>query len=293
MKKDNIRFIIVTGMSGAGKSSALNHLEDVGFFCVDNLPVQLVEKFADLSYDIKDTKTEPRNVAVGVDIRSGAMLAELNQVFQNMREKHQKYEILFLDASDEVIIKRFKETRRTHPASAVLRVDEAIAMERKEMEFLRRQADFIVDTSLLFTKDLKNELDRIFIKDIRSKNMFINIMSFGFKHGIPLEADLVFDVRFMPNPYYVPALKPRTGNEKPVRDYVMSSTISTEFVDKLVDMMKFLIPHYVAEGRPQLVIAIGCTGGQHRSVTTANCLYEALASDDEYGIKIYHRDIGK
>jgi UPF0042 nucleotide-binding protein len=292
MKKDNIRFIIVTGMSGAGKSSALNHLEDIGFFCVDNLPVQLVEKFADLSYDVKDTKTEPRNVAVDVDIRSGALLEELNQVFQNMRKKHQKFEILFLDASDDVIIKRFKETRRTHPASARLRMDEAIAKERKELEFLRRQADFIVDTSMMYTKDLKNELDRIFIKDIRSKNMFINIMSFGFKHGIPLEADLVFDVRFMPNPYYVPALKPRTGNEKPVRDYVMSSSVSTEFVDKLVDMMKFLIPLYIEEGKLSLTIGIGCTGGKHRSVTMAHKLSDTL-KELGYKVNTVCRDVDK
>lgn len=288
--KENVRFVIITGMSGAGKSTVLRLLEDAGYFCVDNLPIALIEKFAELSFNA--TK-EVKNVALSVDIRSGEALSELQDVLEGLRQRNEKYEILFLNASDETLIKRFKETRRAHPIASQGRVDEGIRAERKALEFLRRQADYIIDTSFLITRDLKAEIDKIFIQNTKYKNLFINIMSFGFKYGMPAEADLVFDVRFMPNPFYIPALKPRTGNEKAVRDYVMSSPVSTEFLDKLIDMIEFLIPNYVIEGKNQLVIAIGCTGGKHRSVTTANCLYEALSLDDEYGIKIYHRDISK
>lgn len=285
-----MRFVIITGISGAGKSTALKVLEDAGYFCVDNLPIPLIEKFAELSYDIQ---SDFRNVALSVDIRSGQGLPELEHVLHRMAGKNEKYEILFLDASDDTLIKRFKETRRSHPLAAKGRVDDGIKKEREQLQFLRRQADYIIDTSFLLTKDLKAEIEKIFVKNMKYKNLFINIMSFGFKYGIPTDADLVFDVRFMPNPYYVPALKPRTGNEKPVRDYVMSSPVSVKFLDKLVDMVQFLVPNYIAEGKNQLVIAIGCTGGKHRSVTVANCLYEALACDDEYGVKIYHRDMAK
>lgn len=285
-----MRFVIITGISGAGKSTALRMLEDAGYFCVDNLPIPLIEKFAELSFD---TQLENRNVALSVDIRSGQDLPELEDVLHHMMEKSEKYEILFLDAADDTLIKRFKETRRSHPLAPAGRVDEGIQKEREELQFLRRQADYIIDTSFLLTKDLKMEIEKIFLQNMKYRNLFINIMSFGFKYGIPTDADLVFDVRFMPNPYYVPELKPRTGNEKAVRDYVMASNVSVEFIDKLVDMIRFLIPNYIAEGKNQLVIAIGCTGGRHRSVTTANCLYEALICDDEYGVKIYHRDMSK
>ena len=288
--KENMRFVIITGMSGAGKSTVLRVLEDAGYFCVDNLPIPLIEKFAQVSYE---AASGSRNVALSVDIRSGDALPELENVLQEMVQKKQKYDILFLDATNDTIIKRFKETRRAHPIAAQGRVEDGIKAEREKLEFLRRQADFIIDTSYLLTKDLKAEIDKIFVQNMKYKNLFINIMSFGFKYGLPTEADLVFDVRFMPNPYYVPELKPKTGNDLEVREYVMASPVSVQFVEKLVDMIKFLIPNYIAEGKNQLVIAIGCTGGKHRSVTTANCLYEEIAADDEYGVKIFHRDISK
>lgn len=287
---EEMRFVIITGMSGAGKSTVLRVLEDAGYFCVDNLPIVLIEKFAELSFD---EQSNTRNVALSVDIRSGEALSELESVLHNMTRKKEKYEILFLDAGDDTLIKRFKETRRSHPLAAEGRVDEGIKAERKKLEFLRRQADYIIDTSYLLVRDLKAEIDKIFVQNLQYRNLFINIMSFGFKYGIPVEADLVFDVRFMPNPFYIPELKPKTGNDMPVREYVMASPVSVEFVNKLEDMIKFLIPNYIAEGKNQLVIAIGCTGGKHRSVTTANCLYEALVSDDKYGVKIFHRDISK
>lgn len=285
-----MKFAIITGMSGAGKSTVLRVLEDSGYYCVDNIPVQLIDDFADLSYE---KSANGRNVAMSVDIRSGEMLAELENILDTMKRKGHNYEILFLDASDETIIKRFKETRRAHPVAPNGRVDEGIKTERGKLEFLKKRADYLIDTSYMLTKDLKAEVDKIFNKDLKYKNLYINVMSFGFKYGIPVEADLVFDVRFMPNPFYVPELKPRTGNEKVVRDYVMNSDVSRNFVDKLLDMITFLVPNYVAEGKNQLVIAIGCTGGKHRSVTVANTLYETLYANDEYGVKIYHRDISK
>lgn len=208
------------------------------------------------------------------------------------REIPQK-EIFFIDAGDETLIKRFKETRRTHPLVSQGGVDEGIALERKELKVLKERADYIVNTDNLLTRDLRSEMEKIFVENKDYKNLFINILSFGFKYGIPVDSDLVFDVRFMPNPYYEEDLKHKTGNDKEVQDFVLSSPVSGEFLEKLQDMIRFLIPNYIAEGKHQLVISIGCTGGKHRSVTIANRLYECLKKDEEYGIKITHRDIGK
>ncbi|WP_343250536.1 RNase adapter RapZ [Diplocloster hominis] len=285
-----MRFVIVTGMSGAGKSTALKMLEDVGYYCVDNLPISLISKFAELTYA---PSSEISKVALGVDIRSGQALGELEQVLEGMVVAGFTYEVLFLDAEDEVLVKRYKETRRSHPLSGGGRVDKGIQEERRKLEFLKKQADTIIDTSQLLTRELKAELDKIFVQNQEFKNLVITILSFGFKYGIPSDSDLVFDVRFLPNPYYIDELKPKTGNDKEVQDYVMGFDVSHEFLNKLVEMLKFLIPNYIIEGKNQLVISIGCTGGKHRSVTLANKLYEALGNSVEYGLKIEHRDIEK
>ena len=284
-----MRFVIITGMSGAGKSSALKMLEDNNFFCVDNLPIELIIKFAELTFNNSSDKN--RDVALGLDIRSGQALQELEEVLDQMTALKYSYEILFLDANDETLIKRFKETRRAHPLAPEGRVDEGIALERKELDFLRSRADYIIDTSRLLTRELKLEVENIFIRNYKFNNLFVTILSFGFKYGIPSDADLIFDVRFMPNPYYIEELKVQTGNDEAVKEYVMNSWVSKEFLKKLEDMIEFLIPNYIAEGKNQLVIGIGCTGGKHRSVTVANAIYEKLSEDKDIGIKVTHRDI--
>ncbi len=284
-----MRMVIVTGLSGAGMSTALNMFEDMGYYCVDNMPISLIMKFAELVYAQEDGYS---NVALGVDIRSGKGLEELENVLESLVNKRYYYEILFLDASDEVLLKRYKETRRNHPLAKTDRIDKGISLERKRLDFLKKQADYIIDTSTLLTRELKQELDKIFVLDEKFCNLMITILSFGFKYGIPSDADLVFDVRFLPNPYYFETLRPLTGNDKQIQEYVMGFDAAKEFLDKLVDMIKFLIPNYILEGKNRLVIAVGCTGGKHRSVTLANELYKALDGND-YGVKIEHRDIEK
>lgn len=284
-----MRFVIITGMSGAGKSSALKTLEDNNYFCVDNLPIELIFKFAELTFSGKNSND--KNVAMGIDIRSGQALGELDCVLDKMKKYGYHYEILFLDANDDILIKRFKETRRAHPLTPEGRVDEGIINERKELEFLRKQADYIIDTSTLLIRELRLEIEKIFVENKEFKNLFVTILSFGFKYGIPADADLIFDVRFMPNPYYIDELKYKTGNDEEVREFVMSSDVSQKFLDKLYDMINFLIPNYVKEGKNQLVIGVGCTGGKHRSVTVAGMLYDRLSEDKNLGIKVAHRDI--
>ena len=283
-----MRLVIVTGMSGAGKTVALKNLEDLGFYCVDNLPIPLVEKFAQLTLG---SQGNFKNAALGIDIRRGEELSALNLVFEDWARNQIPYEILFLDASDQTLIKRYKETRRSHPLAGEGRLDQGIALERKKLAFLKEEADYIIDTSRLLTKELKQELEKIFLYDEEYRNLYITILSFGFKYGIPSDADLVFDVRFLPNPYYDEALRPLTGEDEAVRDYVMQNGTAATFIDKLHDMLEFLIPHYVLEGKTQLVIAIGCTGGKHRSVTIAKAIYERLKSHEEFGLKMEHRDI--
>lgn len=284
-----MRFVIITGMSGAGKSSALKTLEDNNYFCVDNLPIELILKFAELTFS--DKNSNDKNVALGIDIRSGQALSELDYILDKMKKSGYHYEILFLDANDDVLIKRFKETRRAHPLTPEGRVDEGIVNERKQLEFLRKQADYIIDTSTLLIRELRMEIEKIFVENKEYKNLFVTILSFGFKYGIPVDADLIFDVRFMPNPYYIDELKYKTGNDDEVKEFVMSSEVSQKFLDMLYDMIKFLIPNYVKEGKNQLVIGVGCTGGKHRSVTVANMLYDRLSEDKNLGIKVAHRDI--
>ncbi|MDE6830909.1 MAG: RNase adapter RapZ, partial [Lachnospiraceae bacterium] len=283
-----MRCVIVTGMSGAGKSTALKMLEDVGYFCVDNLPVPLIPKMADL---LRVPGTELNKAALGVDIRSGQSLEEMAEVLGELDKTGMKYEILFLESSDHVLIKRYKETRRFHPlAGNEGRVDQGIGKERERIRFLRDRADYLIDTSHMLTRELKAELNKIFVRNKEYKNLYISVLSFGFKYGLPTDADLVFDVRFLPNPYYIDELRPQSGNDREVRDYVMSNPKSGEFLKKLTDLVEFLIPNYVQEGKTQLVIGIGCTGGKHRSVTLANELFEELKENENYGIRVEHRD---
>lgn len=284
-----MRMVIVTGLSGAGMSTALNMFEDMGYYCVDNMPISLITKFAELVYANGTTYS---NVALGIDIRSGNGLKELEHVLEHLIDNHYNYEILFLDASDEVLLKRYKETRRTHPLAKTDRIEKGITLERTRLEFMKKQANYIIDTSSLLTRELKQELEKIFVLDKKFSNLMITVLSFGFKYGIPGDADLVFDVRFLPNPYYYEELRPLTGNDEKIQEYVMGFDEAKEFLHKLVDMIKFLIPNYILEGKNRLVIAVGCTGGKHRSVTLANALCEALNGND-YGVKIEHRDIEK
>ena len=288
-----MRFVVLTGMSGAGKSTALKMLEDMGYFCADNIPVQLISKFAELTVGNITGNTEIDKVALGVDIRSGDNLKEMESVFEELQSRGFPYEIMFLDSSDDILIKRFKETRRSHPLSGGERVEQGIAMERNRLAFLKKRADYILDTSQLLTRELKQELENIFVNNREFKSLFVTILSFGFKYGIPTDSDLVFDVRFIPNPYYVDELKGLNGNDKAVQDFCMGYEVARVFIDKLDEMLKFLIPNYIDEGKNQLVISVGCTGGKHRSVTLANELFKRLKDNEQYGIKIEHRDIDK
>ena len=283
------QLVLLTGMSGAGRSTAFKMMEDLGFNCVDNLPVPLLKSFVDL------VQKEPEhNVAVGIDVRSGENLSKLQDILDELKREGKQITILFMDADDSVLVKRYKETRRNHPLSGKERIQGGIEMERREIAFLKHRADYIIDTTHLLTRELKEELTRIFMEHQDYKSMNIMFMSFGFKYGIPEDADLVFDVRFLPNPYYDIELRPFTGNDAEIRDFVMKYDESREFLDKLDDMLAFLIPNYIKEGKNSLVIAIGCTGGKHRSVTLANEIYSRLLEHDEtFGLKIEHRDIDK
>ena len=286
-----MRFVIVTGVSGAGKSTVLKMLEDAHYFCVDNLPIPLVEKFASLMLEVHEEGVQ--SAALGIDARSGRSLEELAQVLDHMKEAGYDFEILFMDAEDSVLVKRYKETRRSHPLAKSGRVDEGIRLERQKMEFLRKRADYIIDTSHLLTRELRQEIEKIFVEDETFCNMMVTVLSFGFKYGIPADADLVFDVRFLPNPYYEDELRPLTGMDESVFNYVMDNETARIFANKLEDMITFLIPKYAQEGKTSLVIAIGCTGGKHRSVTIARELYSRIARNSEYGFRLEHRDVEK
>ncbi len=285
-----MRFVIVTGMSGAGRSSVMRILEDDGFFCVDNLPVSLLPTFIQLT---EGSSEQIERVALGLDIRGGhRSLQEASDVLKNLKAEGYSLEILFLEASTPVIVKRYKETRRMHPLAKGGRMDAAIEDERKLLSAMKKQADYIIDTTTMLIRELKRQIDEIFVDDKKFCNFYLTFLSFGFKYGIPTDADLVFDVRFLPNPFYVESLKALTGNDREVYDYVMESDKAVEFLRKMKDMLDFLIPNYMTEGKTQLVIAIGCTGGKHRSVTLTNAIYKEF-ENTEYGCKKEHRDIEK
>ncbi len=284
-----MRFVVVTGMSGGGKSTVLKMLEDMGFYCVDNLPVPLIGKFAEL---IASPGNEITKVALGLDVRTAQAFDDVSESLDMLRTEGYSFEILFMDASDNVLIKRYKETRRMHPLAQDGRIEDGVARERQILSGIRGRADYVIDTSNLLTRELREELNRIFVQNEAYNSLMITVLSFGFKNGIPADADLVFDVRFLPNPFYIDALKNQTGNDPEVQDYVLGFPEATRFLDMLTEMLDFLVPNYIREGKNQLVIGIGCTGGRHRSVTLANALYERMKDKGSYGIKLYHRDVG-
>ena len=249
----------------------------------------MMDKFAQLAASGGDIS----QAALGIDIRSGEDLGQLESLFEGWKARNMDYQILFLDASDHVLIKRYKETRRSHPLAGKGRIDRGIQEERSRLGFLKRDADYIIDTSKLLTRELRLELEKIFLQNQEYRNLYITILSFGFKYGIPEDADLVFDVRFLPNPYYEEELRPLTGEDGQVRNYVMRGGLGDQFLSRLYDMIDFLLPNYINEGKNQLVIAVGCTGGKHRSVTMAKALYSHLSGHGEYGVKLEHRDIDK
>jgi len=281
-----MKFIIVTGLSGSGKSEAMKSLEDMGFYCVDNLPPTLITKFAELCYQ---TNSAVDKVALGIDIRGRKFFEKLHESLNFLTKEGYNYEILFLDCADEVLVKRYKMTRRNHPLSDKMDILGGIKKEREIMSRLKGEADSIIDTTNMKPKDLKDELSNLYLVGESNPKLTISVLSFGFKHGIPIDADLVFDVRFLPNPYYVVELKEKTGEDEDVRKYVMNSKVSIEFYKKLKDMVDFLIPQYIEEGKNHLVISIGCTGGRHRSVTIANLLYDYL-KESGYRVLKKHRD---
>ena len=281
-----MKFVIVTGLSGSGKSETMRALEDMGFYCVDNLPPALITKFAELCY-LPNSSID--KVALRVDIRGRKFFKALHESLNYLKKANYKYEMVYLDCSDDVLLKRYKMTRRNHPLSSTMQIPEGIQMEREIMEPLKEISDCIIDTTNMKPKDLKEEIDKIYSEGDDSNKLTISVVSFGFKHGIPADCDLVFDVRFLPNPYYLEELRPKTGDDQEVRDYVMDSKISKEFYLKLNDMIQFLVPQYLEEGKQHLVIGIGCTGGRHRSVTISNLIYDELINKGYRVIK-KHRD---
>ncbi len=284
-----MQLVILTGMSGSGKHTAFKFLEDFGYYCVDNLPVQLLQSLVELA----EKNQSSTQVAVGIDIRSGDSIHLLRDILNEMDADGRKYSIIFMDAEDEILLKRYKETRRNHPLAGDDRLEVGFERERQQLSFLRERADFVIDTSRLLTKDLRAELQKILLEHREYKSLFVTVLSFGFKYGTPADADLVFDVRFLPNPYYVTELRHMTGNDPQIQHFVMDNDVASEFIDRLYGMVDFLIPQYIEEGKNQLVIAVGCTGGKHRSVTIANELYSRLSKSEGYGLRIEHRDIEK
>lgn len=280
-----MKMVIVTGLSGSGKSEALNALEDIGYYCVDNLPPALLSKIAEISHSAQGGLEK---IAIGIDARGYKFFDDLNNNLEQLNNIGDRYEILFLDANDETLVKRYKMSRRAHPLGKEIDLLSAIAEEKKMLMTIRSKANYIINTSTLTAKNLKDEINSIFSSG-ESEPMLITISSFGFKHSAPMDADLVFDVRFMPNPYYIDDLRQLTGDDIKVQDYVMSSEDSHIFFQKLTELIDFLIPKYIEEGKSQLSIAIGCTGGKHRSVTITNRLYEHLKKNNSRVFK-KHRD---
>jgi UPF0042 nucleotide-binding protein len=283
------KLVIVTGLSGAGKSQAVRCLEDLGFFCVDNLPPALIPKFAELC---AQAASRINKIALVVDIRGGEFFDTLFAVLADLDERGLGYEILFLEASNETLVRRFKESRRRHPLSIHGEVLEGIQEERSRLQELKGRANKIIDTSDMTVQQLKEEIALLFADSADARGLYITVMSFGYKFGIPLDSDLVFDVRFLPNPHYVPDLRSQTGNDQAVCDYVFNSTLTADFMEKFTGFVEFLLPQYIKEGKTTLTIAIGCTGGKHRSVALSNRLSEILR-EKEYRATVRHRDVGR
>ncbi len=283
----NLKIIIVTGMSGSGKSTALRALEDVGFFCVDNLPVVLLPKLLEIQ---TDAASEISKVALVMDLRERYFLEKYAEIFAKLKEEGHRIEILFLDASDDSLLRRFRETRRAHPLCERGTVMEGIALEREKLSALRAMADKIVDTSSFNVHQLKDVIQRHFMTSTTEKRLVINLMSFGFRYGLPPEADIVLDVRFLPNPYFIEELKHLNGEDEKIQEYVMGWEESQTFLQKMLDMMEFLIPLYEKEGKSNLNVALGCTGGKHRSVVMTTRLARYFAGEN-YLVNTAHRDI--
>jgi len=284
-----MRFVIITGVSGAGKSQVVKYLEDIGFFCVDNLPPALLPKFAEVCFE---TRGKIDKVALVIDIRGRELFNDLLPGLTALKEAGFSYEILFLEASDKVLIKRFKESRRVHPLAPDGRILRGINEERVILKEIKKKANHVIDTSNLSTRQLREEIVNIFVEGKDFKGLIINVISFGFKYGIPIDCDLVFDVRFIPNPYYIESMKRLTGLNEPVQEFVLKSPETVEFLKKLTDMLDFLIPNYIKEGKSQLVLGIGCTGGKHRSVAIADALHKSLKEKGQRCI-VEHRDSDK
>lgn len=287
MQQEKMHFLIITGMSGAGKTQVLRTLEDLNFFCVDNLPPALMPKFAELC-----RQTPGRDTALVVDTRGGIFFDKLVKVLDEMKTMGQDYEVLFLDATDAVLIRRYKETRRRHPMEGGKNLAASVAMERKYLMPVRERADKIIDTSYLATGELKEKIHQMYSSGNDVGEMLIVVQSFGYKHGVPLDSDLVMDVRFLPNPFYEEDLKHLTGNDQPVADFLSRFDQTYEFLKRYFDLLDYLVPQYIREGKSQLVISIGCTGGQHRSIFIANKIYDHLRTH-RYKVEIVHRDLDK
>ncbi len=284
-----MRFILITGLSGAGKTQAIQSLEDLGYFCVDNLPPSLIPKFAELCTQSGDGF---KDVALVCDVRGGEFFSELFAALNQLVDMGLPYEVLFLEARNEVLIRRYKETRRRHPLASQGSISEGIREEKQLLEKIRGNADVILDTSDFSPQELKKEITKRFSQHKIEGNILVTLVSFGFKYGLPLDADLVLDVRFLPNPHYVPSLQPLTGQDANVQKYVNQWSITGKFMVKAKDLVEFLLPNYVKEGKSQLVVAVGCTGGKHRSVVIGEELAEFISSKD-YQVTVEHRDISK
>lgn len=276
-------------MSGAGKSTAIKYFEDMGYYCIDNLPPMLIPHFVEL---IEGKNQVYDKVVLGIDIRGGTLFDDLFASLKKVGDLGHTYEIVFFDCEDDTLIKRYKETRRLHPLARYERINEGIEKEREILREVKNKANYIIDTTYLLPKDVKSILQEAMLKKADFKSLMITIVVFGFKYGIPIDADLVYDVRFLPNPYYIPEMRPLTGNEPEIRDFVMASEVTQMFLEKLKDMIGFLVPYYIQEGKHQLVVGIGCTGGKHRSVVVANELAEFLRKSGNI-VNIQHRDIDK
>lgn len=285
--QDDFRFVVITGMSGAGKTNFMQKLEDMGYYCVDNLPPVLIVRFADLCW--KST-SNTRHVAVVTDIRGGSFFDALPQALDELKKRGIPHEVVFLEASDEALVRRYMETRRQHPLAKNMRIQEGIAQERKILAGIRAQADVIVDTTAMKTGDLKEYLSSRFGVDGSGAEMQITVFSFGFKYGIPIDADTVIDVRFLPNPFYVPEYKYSTGRVKEVADYIEKAPVTREFLGKLYDFMDFMVDQFKKAGKTQFTIAIGCTGGMHRSVFVTERLGSHLKERLGH-VNVEHRDL--
>ena len=284
-----LSFVVITGLSGAGKSFAIKCFEDMGFFCVDNLPTTLIPTFADL---IMRSEQPIHRVALGVDVREGAYLSRLLDIIRELRTRGHAVEVLFLEASEEALVRRYHETRRRHPLAGDGNALDGIRAERKALSDLREVADRIVDTSALTVHQLKDRLVELYVAPKARPGLAPSLVSFGFKHGVPFDADLVFDVRFLPNPHFVDGLRPLDGRDKRVREFVLRHDEARELLDRLRDLLRFLLPFYQREGKAYLTVAIGCTGGRHRSVTFVEELQEFLESLG-YAPTVVHRDIDR